>query len=182
MCWPIWCCIMASPSTGTYGEVMAEQSNPITKSHPPKAFLRLVNPVLALLLRTPLAGAARNQFMVIDFAGRKSGRPYSLVLSAHVVDGILYALTGATWKYNFRDGASAKVLHAGKTTTMHGELIENRTLVTDLYYRCVEFYGIKRAEQVMGVGFRDHRMPTRAQFAEAVDELGLTAIRFRPVG
>jgi hypothetical protein len=171
---------MASPSVGTYGEVMSEQSSPITLSHPPKAFLRLVNPVLSLLLRTPFAGAARNQFMVIDFAGRKSGRRYSLVLTAHTIDGILYALTGATWKYNFRGGAKAKVLHGGKTKTMHGELIENRTLVTDLYYRCVESYGIKRAEQVMGVGFRDHRMPTRAQFADAVDELGLTAIRFAP--
>ena len=35
---------------------MTEQSNPITLSHPPKAFLRLVaNPVLTLLLRTPFA-------------------------------------------------------------------------------------------------------------------------------
>lgn len=154
--------------------------NPITESHPPKALLRLVNPVVTVLLRTPLAGPARNQLMVVDFAGRKSGRRFSLVLTAHLVDGILYALTGATWKYNFRDGATAKVLHAGKTQTMRGELIENRTLVTDLYYRCVERYGVKRAEQVMGVGFRDHRMPTRDQFAEAVDELGLTAIRFVP--
>jgi hypothetical protein len=171
---------MASPSAGTYGEVMSEQSNPITTSHPSKAFLRVVNPVLSLLLRTPFAGAARNQFMVVDFAGRKSGHPYSLVLTAHTIDGILYALTGASWKYNFRDGATAKVLHGGKTRTMRGELIENRLLVTDLYYRCVEFYGIKRAEQVMGVGFRDHRMPTRNEFAEAVAELGLMAIRFTP--
>jgi hypothetical protein len=169
MCSPIWSCTMASPSAGTYGEVMPEQSNPITTSHPPKAFLR-----------TPLAGAARSQFMVIDFAGRKSGRKYSLVLTAHTIDGILYALTGASWKYNFRDGATAKVLHNGKTKTMRGELIENQILVTDLYYRCVEFYGVKRAEQVMGVGFRDHRMPTRNEFAEAVYELRLMAIRFTP--
>ena len=155
-------------------------SNPITQSHPPKALLRLVNPVLALLLRTPLAAAGRHQFMVVDFAGRKSGKKYSLVVTAHVLDGVLYALTGATWKYNFRDGATAKVLHDGKTQTMHGELIENTILVTDLYYRCVEFYGVKRAEQVMGVGFRDHRMPTREQFSEAVRDLRLTAIRFRP--
>jgi hypothetical protein len=180
MCSPIWSCTMASPSAGTYGEVMPEQSNPITTSNPPKAFLRVVNPILSLLLRTPLAGAARSQFMVIDFAGRKSGRKYSLVLTAHTIDGILYALTGASWKYNFRDGATAKVLHNGKTKTMRGELIENQILVTDLYYRCVEFYGVKRAEQVMGVGFRDHRMPTRNEFAAAVHELRLMAIRFTP--
>jgi len=33
---------------------------------------------------------------------------------------------------------------------------------------------------VMGVGFRDHRMPTRHEFAEAVHELRLMAIRLTP--
>ncbi len=155
--------------------------NPITTSHPPKAFLRLVvNPILARLLRTPFAGAARHQFMVVDFSGRKSGRAYSLVLSAHLIDGMLYALTGATWKANFRDGAGAQVLHDGKTTAMHGELITDTARVADLYARCAELYGVKRAERVMGVGFRDHQLPTRDQFAEAVEELGLRAIRFTP--
>jgi hypothetical protein len=153
--------------------------NPITQSHPPKAFLRLVvNPILARLLHTPFAGAARNQFMVVDFNGRKSGRPYSLVLSAHLIDGSLYALTGAGWKANFRGGAPAQVLHNGTTTAMRGELITDTAHVGDLYARCAESYGVKRAERVMGIGFRDHRMPTRDQFGEAVTELGLRAIRF----
>ena len=160
---------------------MTEQSNPITLSHPPKAFLRLVaNPILTLLLRTPFAGAARHQFMVVDFNGRKSGRPYSVVLTAHLIDGILYALTGASWKVNFRDGAPAQVLHDGKTTAMRGELITDTAHVADLYARCAESYGVKRAERAMGVGFRNHQMPTRDQFAEAVKELDLRAIRFTP--
>lgn len=154
--------------------------NPITVSHPPKALLRIVNPALKLLLHTPFAGPARQQLMVLDFTGRKSGRRFSIPLTAHLIDGILYALTGATWKYNFRDGTTAQVLHGGKTTTMRGELIENRLLVTDLYYRCVEFYGVAHAERVMGMAFRDHRMPTRDQFAQAVAELHLMAIRFTP--
>ena len=160
---------------------MTEPSNPITESHPPKAFLRLVvNPILARLLHTPFAGAARHQFMVVDFNGRKSGRPYSLVLTAHLIDGILYALTGASWKVNFRDGAPAQVLHDGKTTAMRGELITDTAHVADLYARCAESYGVKRAERIMGIGFRNHQLPTRDQFAEAVEQLGLRAIRFTP--
>jgi hypothetical protein len=154
--------------------------NPITQSHPPQAFLRVVNPILARLLRTPFAGAARHQFMVVDFKGRKSGRPYSLVLTAHLIDGILYGLTGATWKANFRDGAPAQVLHDGRSTAMRGELITDPALVADLYARCAESYGVKKAERVMGIGFRDHQMPTRDQFVEGVQELGLRAIRFTP--
>jgi hypothetical protein len=159
---------------------MTEQSNAITVSHPPEAFLRVVNPMMKLLLRTPFAGPARNQLMVVNFTGRKSGRHYSIPLSAHVIDGSLYAMTGATWKNNFRDGAAAEVLHDGKTTTMRGELITDKAHVTDLFLRCAESYGVKRAERTMGLGFRDHQMPTHDQFAEAVEELNLRAIRFAP--
>jgi len=159
---------------------MTEQSSAITESHPPDALLRVVNPMMKLLLRTPLAGPARNQLMVVNFTGRKSGRHYSIPLSAHLIDDILYAMTGATWKNNFRDGTAAQVLHDGKTTTMRGELITDKAQVTDLFSRCAESYGAKRAERAMWLGFRDHQMPTHDQFAEAVDELHLRAIRFTP--
>ncbi|MGB6209378.1 MAG: hypothetical protein WBF82_20790, partial [Mycobacterium sp.] len=62
---------------------MTEQSSAITVSHPPEALLRLVNPMMKMLLHTPLAGPARNQLMVVDFTGRKSGKHYSIPLSAH---------------------------------------------------------------------------------------------------
>jgi hypothetical protein len=159
---------------------MTEQSSPISISHPPDAVLRVVNPIMKLLLRTPFAGAARNQFMVLHFTGRKSGRAYSIPVSAHLIDGTLYAMAAATWKNNFREGAAAQVLHNGKTTTMRGELITDTAHVADLYARCAESYGVKRAERAMGLAFRDHQMPTRDQFAEAVDQLGLGAIRFAP--
>jgi hypothetical protein len=159
---------------------MTEQSAPISISHPPDAVLRVVNPIMKLLLRTPFAGAARNQLMVVHFTGRKSGRAYSIPLSAHLIDGTLYAMAAATWKNNFREGAPAQVLHNGKTTTMRGELITDKTLVADLYSRSAQSYGAKRAERAMGLAFRDHQMPTRDQFAEAVEQLGLRAIRFTP--
>jgi hypothetical protein len=108
--------------------------------------------------------------MVVDFTGRKSGRHYSIPLSAHLIDGVLYALTGAVWKNNFRGGATATVLHDGKTTKMRGELIADKAHVVDLYLRCVEGYGVKRAERAIGIRFRNHQMPTR-------DEFGLRRLR-----
>lgn len=172
---------MALPLAGSYPEAMTEQSGAITISHPPEALLRIVNPIIKMALHTPFAGPARNQLMVVDFTGRKSGRHYSIPLSAYVIDGILYAMTGATWKANFRDGATAQVLHDGKKTTMRGELLTDKAHVTDLYTRCAESYGAKRAERAMGLGFRDHQMPSHDDFAQAVEQLGLRAIRFTPV-
>ncbi len=108
---------------------MAEESYAIDAGHPPSALLKLVNPILGFLLRTPLAGPARKQLMVLSFTGRKTGRPFTLPVSAHVIDNDLYALTGAAWKQNFRDGAPAQVVYDGKSTAMRGELITDRAIV-----------------------------------------------------
>ncbi|MGH3676500.1 MAG: hypothetical protein ACRDU5_12335 [Mycobacterium sp.] len=159
---------------------MTEQSPAVTIGHPPQPLLNAVNPFLRLLLRTPLAGAAREQIMVLSFTGRKTGRQFSLPVSAHRIDGDLYALASAGWKHNFRDGATAEVLHDGKTTTMRGELIQDRAVVADLYQRCAESYGVKRAQRMMGLKFRDQRIPTLEEFTEAVDRDHFAAVRFTP--
>lgn len=159
---------------------MAEQSYAIDVGHPPTVLLRLVNPVLGALLRTPLAGSARKQLMVLKFTGRKTGRQFAIPVSAHLIDGELYALAGAGWKHNFRDGATAQVVYDGKTTAMRGEWIRDRTVVPDLYLKCAQGYGAKRAQRMMGLKFRDQTVPTRDEFAEAIDRLKLAAIRFTP--
>jgi hypothetical protein len=161
---------------------MTEQSPAVTVAHPPKVMLRVVNPALRLLLHTPIAGAARHQFMVVTVRGRKSGRQYAIPVSAHRVDNTLYAMTDAGWKNNFRDGATADVLHDGQTTAMRGELIADGATVADLFHRCAESYGVKRAQRMMGLTFRDDRMPTLEEFSEAVDREHLSAIKLTPVG
>ena len=147
-------------------------------SHPPDAFLRTVNKALRPLLRTPLAGPARKHLMVVSFNGRKSGRRYEIPVSAHRIDGDLYALASAPWTKNFRGGHTADILHDGKTTAMLGQIVEDRARVADLYHRCADAYGPKRAQRMMGLGFRDNRTPTVEEFAEAIDREGMVAIRF----
>ncbi|BBX27469.1 hypothetical protein [Mycolicibacterium alvei] len=161
---------------------MTEQLPAVSVAHPPKAMLRVVNPALRFVLRTPIAGAARHQFMVLTVRGRKTGRQYAIPLSAHRIDNTLYAMTDAGWKHNFRDGATAEVLHDGQTTTMRGELIEDRATVADLFWRCAESYGVKRAQRMMGLTFRDQRIPTLDEFTEAVDREHLAAIKLTPSG
>ena len=75
-----------------------------------------------------------------------------------------------------------QVLHDGKTTTMRGELIQDRAVVADLFRRCAESYGVKRAQRMMGLTFRDEQIPTLEEFTEAVDREHLAAIRLTPAG
>ena len=161
-----------------YGGSVAEQTAAITTAPPPDAIMRAVNPLMRYLLRTPFAGGLRKQFMVLSFKGRKTGREFVVPVSAHHIDGDLYALIGSVWKVNFRGGASAQVLYDGSERTMRGELIEDRALTADLFHRCAVAYGFKRAQRMMGLRFRDDRMPTLAEFTEAVEVNKLAAIRF----
>lgn len=141
--------------------------------------MRAVNPLMRFLLRTPLAGGLRKQFMVLSFKGRKTGREFAIPVSAHWIDGDLYALVEAGWKVNFRGGAPASVLVDGSSRSMRGELVEDPAVTADLFHRCSSAYGVKRAQRMMGLRFRDGRIPTLEEFAEAVKVNKLAAIRFR---
>ena len=151
----------------------------IEVSHPPDVVMRVMNPVLRAILRTPL-GRAASEFMILDFTGRKSGRHFSIPVSAHHLDGDLYAVLEAQWKYNFRDGADARVSHGGRTTTMHGVLITEQAAVADLVQRLASGYGAKKAQRMMGMAFADDRLPTPAEWLDAVDRLRISAIKLTP--
>ena len=157
---------------------MTDQLPAVSISHPPEGLLRAVNPAVKVLLGTPLAGGLRRQMMVLNFTGRKSGRQYSVPVSAHRLDNVLYALASAGWTANFRDGANAEVLWDGKKTTMRGELIRDPATVADLSHRAAESYGAKNAQRMMGLKFRDNRVPTLEEFTEAAQRDGMRAVKF----
>ena len=159
---------------------MTEQSPAVTISHPPEGLLRAVSPAVKFLLGTPLGGSLRRQLMVLNFTGRKSGRQYSIPVSAHRLDNALYALANAGWTANFRDGANAEVLWDGKKTTMRGELIRDPATVADLSHRAAESYGAKTAQRMMGLKFRDDRVPTLEEFTEAAQRDGMRAVKLTP--
>ncbi|MCV6984980.1 hypothetical protein H7H78_05830 [Mycobacterium shinjukuense] len=161
---------------------MTKQSYAVEIGHPPSVLLRAINPTLRFMLGTPLAGPLGRQLMVLSFTGRKTGRRFSLPVSAHVIDNDLYALASAGWKHNFRGGAPAWVVYDGKKIAMSGELIQDRDVLSDLYLRCAQSYGAKRAQRMMGLKFRDKRIPTREEFGEAVDRLKLAAVKLTPSG
>ena len=67
----------------------------VEPAHPPAAMMRVSNPIMRSLLRSPAGGPMRRQFMVLRFFGRKTGRRYDIPVVAYRLDGELYALTDA---------------------------------------------------------------------------------------
>jgi hypothetical protein len=128
----------------------------------------------------PGIGSALKDLMIVSFTGRKSGRRFSVPVSAHHLDGDLYAIIGAGWKHNFTDGAPAEVLNAGKTTPMQGQLISDPAAVADIVRRVAVGYGPKKAQRAMGLKFAGGTIPSLDEFTEAAARLKIAAIRLTP--
>lgn len=159
---------------------MTDQVPAVAADHPPEKLLKVANPMLRFLLGTPLAGPLRKQLMVLNFKGRKSGRQFSIPVSAHQIDGALYAIANAGWKHNFSGGSDADIVHDGKTTKMRGEVISDPATVAALAHRAAESYGVKKAQTMMGLKFRDDRIPTIEEFADAFAREKIVAVKFTP--
>ncbi len=159
---------------------MAEQAAAVEPSHPPDAVLRVVNPMVRLLLRSPVAGPLRKQLMVLRFTGRKTGHRYDVPVAAHQVGDELWSLTGAGWRHNFGGGADVEVTLDGRTTRMRGELVTNPDAVAHVYARRIDDLGVKRAQRLIGIKIHTPGTPTTQALAEAVKRYHLATIRFTP--
>lgn len=149
----------------------------VEPAHPPAAMMRVSNPVMRGLLRSPAGGPMRRQFMVLRFFGRKTGRRYDIPVVAHRLDSELYALTDAAWRNNFRDGADVEVTLDGHVTRMRGQLLDDPEAVAPLYVRAIDHFGVKRARRMLGLKVHTPGTPATDALAEAARRYHLSAIR-----
>src|SRR5438034_1442025 len=100
----------------------------VEDARPPKAVLRLVNPIVVALLRSPLHRLASKNLMLLTVTGRKSGRAYTLPIGRHQQpDGTFVLSAGGNWRHNLRGGADVRVTLDGRERTAHATLEEDPT-------------------------------------------------------
>lgn len=139
--------------------------------------LRVLNPTLRFLMRTPLGGPLRRGLLVLRFTGRRSGRRYEVVISPHRIGGDLFVLTNARWRLNFRGGREAEWDHQGRTTSGRGVLVEEPQVVGELYHGRISELGPKAAQRRTPVKVNVSRVPTVDELAELARTQGLSAVR-----
>jgi len=89
----------------------------------------MINPVMRTFLLSPLARVVSKPIVLLQFAGRKSGRTYRIVVGWHDLDGGKVVFSPAPWTVNFRGGAAVSVTAAGKRSSGTGTLIEDAEIV-----------------------------------------------------
>src|SRR5258708_4272439 len=120
----------------------------VEPAHPPAAMMRVSNPVMRGLLRSPAGGPLRKQFMVLRFFGRKTGRRYDVAVTLD-----------------------------GQVTRMRGHLVDDPEAVASLYARAIDHFGAKRAQRMLGLKIHTTGTPATEALAEAARRYHLSAIQ-----
>jgi hypothetical protein len=94
----------------------------VRDARPPLAVIRVLNPIMRFVLRTPLARLVR-PFALLEFYGRRSGRRYRIPVGWHEADDGPVVLTPAPWRINFAGGATTTVRYRGRAQQMTGSLV-----------------------------------------------------------
>ncbi len=93
---------------------------PVQAPAPPSdRMLKLMNPVVRLLLRSPLHGMVSKALMLLTFTGRKSGKRYTIPVAYVRQNDVVTVFTSHAWWKNLRDGAPVQVeiQHVRRTGT-----------------------------------------------------------------
>ena len=114
---------------------------PVENAEPPSAALRVLNPLMKALLRSPLHGAASKHMMLLTLTGRKSGRTYTLPVGRHEIDGRLVLSAGGNWRHNLHGGADITLLIDGRERKANAVYEEDIDRSAEVFRRLLEGSG-----------------------------------------
>lgn len=103
----------------------------VRDARPPLALVRILNPIMRVVLPTPLGRLVR-PFALLEFTGRRSGRRYRIPVGWHQSEGGPVVLSPAPWRANF-DGGRAVIAHyRGRQQEMLATLVDDPSAVADV--------------------------------------------------
>jgi len=96
----------------------------VRHQEPPAAVVRVFNPVLRRLLRSPLHRLVDGRFMLLTMTGRRTGRTITVPVGRHPApDGTLLLCAAGRWRHNLRGGADVRLVLEGRERTARAETI-----------------------------------------------------------
>jgi hypothetical protein len=152
---------------------------PVEDRRPPAAVLRIVNPVMRRLLRSPLHRAVSKKLMILSVQGRKTDRTIPVVVGRHPVDGQLLVSASGSWRHNLRGGAQVQVTIDGVERTGHAVLEEDPDEVARIYRHLLGNVGLDRAGD-LGLRVNVERLPTTEEIKPAVAQRAIARVQLDP--
>ena len=152
----------------------------VKRSVPPPTLVKMGNPLVRLLLGSPLHGMLDDSYLVLHLSGRKTGRRYDIPVGYVDMGGKLTVVTVAKWRVNLRGGADVSVMLRGCLRPMHALLEENPASVAVSYQAMIDRIGWKKAQRQLGISLPGGRAPTVLELNDAAHEYGWSVITLTP--
>jgi hypothetical protein len=152
----------------------------VKRSVPPPALLKMGNPLVRMLLGSPLHAVLDDSFLVLHLAGRKTGRRYDIPVGYVDMEGKLAVVTVARWRVNLRGGADVQVTLRGRLRSVHALLEEDPASVAVSYQAMIGRMGWKKAQRQLGISLPGGRVPTVLELKDAAREYGWSVITLTP--
>jgi hypothetical protein len=90
----------------------------------PRAIFRIMNPLMKMMLLSPLHGRMSKRLMVLTFTGRKTGKRYSTPVGyVRSGSGSILVFTHSLWRANFRQPVPVTMRIQGKDVQGIGQLV-----------------------------------------------------------
>lgn len=111
----------------------SDRVRPLDSPLPPVAFEYGVNPLVLVLLRSPLHRLISDRITSITFTGRRSGRKITVPVGYERRDDVLYVTSRAnrTWWKNLRGGGVVDVLVGGERCSGTAAVFEDDRAVAE---------------------------------------------------
>jgi hypothetical protein len=93
----------------------------VRDARPPAPLVRALNPILRLVLRTPLGRLVR-PFALLELEGRRTGRRLRVPVGWYQLDSGPVVVSPAPWRASFRGGWPATVWFHGRRQQLVGVL------------------------------------------------------------
>ena len=152
----------------------------VKRSVPPPALVKMGNPLVRILLGSPLHGVLDGSFLVLHLTGRKTGRRYNIPVGYVDMRGKLTVVTVARWRVNLRGGADVEVTRHGRRRPMHALLDEDPASVAVSYQAMIDRIGLKKAQRQLGISLPGGRAPTALELKDAAHGYGWSVITLTP--
>ena len=152
----------------------------VKRSVPPPTLVKMGNPLVRMLLGSPLHRVLDDSFLVLHLTGRKTGRRYDIPVGYVDVEGRLTVVTVARWRVNVRGGADVEVTLRGRLRPMHALLDEDPASVAVSYQAMIDRIGWKKAQRRLGISRPGGRAPTVLELNDAAREYGWSVITLTP--
>jgi deazaflavin-dependent oxidoreductase (nitroreductase family) len=168
----------ATPTTTFEGERMSPTTTTTAAAPPGRVIgscvpsrraLRLINPFVSMILRSPLHRALSSRLLLLTFTGRKTGKRYTIPVGYTREDDTLTIFSSYSWWKNLRGDFRVAMHLQGRKRTGHAEVIEESAAAVESVEHLVEKYGLKDATNRTGLALDISPPPTTDELAAAID-------------